>query len=133
MTSIGGWSKGRKIFVGVLVGWLGGTIAIALAFGLKSKKNSSYLPQDEFKLLNWAHLFGSIDLNKGVFYLVLAGAITVGAMVWIARRMQMRPNRVQTAVELAYGICQRQITDENMDSDMARKWFPTCSGTSRCR
>ena len=90
MTSIRGWSKRRKIFVGIVAGWLGGTIALALAFGLHAKKNNSYLPQDEFKLFTWAHLFGPINLNKGVFYLVLAGAITVGAMVWIARRMAMR-------------------------------------------
>jgi F-type H+-transporting ATPase subunit a len=124
MTSIRGWSKGRKIVLGVVAADLIGTIALGLVFGLKSKKNNSYLPQDEFKLLNWAHLFGPIDLNKAVLYLVLAGAITVGSLVWIAKRMQMRPNRVQTAVELAYGICKRQITDENMDADMARKWFP---------
>ncbi len=124
MNSIRGWSKRRKMIVGFLVVWLGGTVAIGLAFGLHGKKNNSYLPQDEFKLFNWAHLFGPIYLNKAVFYLVLAGAITVGAMLWVAKRMQMRPNRVQTAVELAYGICRRQITDDSMDADMARKWFP---------
>jgi F-type H+-transporting ATPase subunit a len=89
-----------------------------------SIKNNSYLPQDEFQLLNWAHLFGPIDFNKGVLYLVAAGVITVGLMVWVARHMQMRPNRVQTAVEVAYGICRQQITNDNMDQDMARKWFP---------
>ena len=124
MTSIRGWSKAQKISAGIVLAWLGGTIAIALAFGLKSQKNLNYLPQDEFKLFTWAHLVGPIDLNKAVLYLVLAGALTVGAMVWIAKRMQMRPNRVQTAVEWAYGICKRQITDDNMDADMARKWFP---------
>ncbi len=124
MTSIRGWSKRRKIIVGILVAWLGGTVLIGVAFGVHGKKNTSYLPQDEFKLFNWAHLFGPIYLNKAVFYLVLAALITVGAMVFIAKRMQMRPNRVQTAVELAYGICERQITRDSMDADMARKWFP---------
>ncbi len=124
MTWIRGWSKKRKMIVGFLVVWLGGTVALGLAFGLHGKKNNSYLPQDEFKLFTWAHLFGPINLDKGVLYIVLAGAITVGAMVWIARRMAMRPNRVRPAVELAYGVCKRQITDDNMDEDMARKWFP---------
>jgi len=124
MTSIRGWSKKRKMIVGFLLVWLGGTVALGIAFGLHGKKNTNFLPQDEFKLFTWAHLFGPIDLNKGVLYLVLAGVITVGLMVWVAKRMQMRPNRIQTAVELAYGICRRQITSDNMDEDMARKWFP---------
>jgi F-type H+-transporting ATPase subunit a len=124
MTSIRGWSTRRKAIVGFLIIWLGPTIALGLAFGVHSIKNNSYLPQDEFQLLNWAHLFGPIDFNKGVLYLVAAGVITVGLMVWVARHMQMRPNRVQTAVEVAYGICRQQITNDNMDQDMARKWFP---------
>jgi F-type H+-transporting ATPase subunit a len=123
MTSIRGWSRRRKIAAGIVIAWLGGTIAIAVAFG-SGKKNQSFLPQNEFKIVSWAHLFGPIDFNKAVLYLVLAGVITVGLMVWVAKRMQMRPNRIQTAVELAYGVCRQQITDDNMDHDMARKWFP---------
>jgi F-type H+-transporting ATPase subunit a len=110
--------------VGFLLVWLGGTVALGIAFGVHSNKNQNYLPQDEFQLLTWAHLFGPINFNKGVLYLVAAGVITVGLMVWVARHMQMRPNRVQTAVEVAYGICRQQITNDNMDQDMARKWFP---------
>jgi F-type H+-transporting ATPase subunit a len=45
-------------------------------------------------------------------------------MYWVARRMQLRPNRVQTAVEAAYGLLAGQITGDNMDDRMARKWFP---------
>ncbi len=123
MTAIGRWSKRRKIAVGVLLAWLGGTVALGLAFG-SGKKNLAYLPQDEFQVTSWAHLFGPIAFNKVVLYLVLAGVITVGLMVWVARRMQMRPNRVQTVVEIAYGICERQIAGDNMDKAMARKWFP---------
>jgi len=122
--SIRGWSKRRKTFVGFLLVWLGGTVALGIAFGLHGKKNSSFLPQDEFKLLNWAHLFGPIYLNKAVLYLVLAGVITCGLMLWVARHMQLRPNRVQTAVEAAYGLLAGQITGDNMDDRMARKWFP---------
>ena len=117
------WSKRRKIAVGILLAWLFGTVALGLAFP-SSKKNASFLPQDEFKVTSWAHLFGPIDFNKVSLYLVLAGAITIGLMVWVARHMQMRPNRVQTVVEMAYGICARQIAGDNMDQRMARKWFP---------
>jgi F-type H+-transporting ATPase subunit a len=45
-------------------------------------------------------------------------------MVWIARRMQARPNRVQTAVEAAYALMHDNITGGNMSGAMARKWFP---------
>jgi len=123
MTAIRGLSKRRKIALGIVVAWLGGTIAIALAFG-SGKKNPSFLPQDEFQIVSWAHLFGPIDLNKAVLYLLLAGVISIGFLIWVARRMQMRPNRVQTAVELAFGIVDKQVTRDNMDANMARKWFP---------
>ena len=45
-------------------------------------------------------------------------------MVWIARRMQQRPNRVQTAVEVIFSLMRDNITRGNMDDAMARKWFP---------
>ena len=118
------WSTRRKATFAFLLVWLGGTVALGIAFGLHGKKNPSFLPQDEFKILNWAHLFGPIYLNKAVLYLVLAGVITCGLMFWVARRMQLRPNRVQTAVEAAYGLLAGQITGDNMDDRMARKWFP---------
>jgi F-type H+-transporting ATPase subunit a len=122
--NIRGWSKRRKGIVAFLLVWLGGTVALGIAFGLHGTKNNSFLPQDEFYIYNWAHLFGPIYLNKAVLYLVLAGAITCGLMYWVARHMQLRPNRVQTAVEAAYGLVAGQITGDNMDDRMARKWFP---------
>src|SRR5207248_9694122 len=66
---------------------------------------------------------GPLDFNKGVLYLLLTTAITVGILVWAARRMTTRPNRVQTAVELLYDMI-RKLTRDNMDERMARKWFP---------
>jgi F-type H+-transporting ATPase subunit a len=45
-------------------------------------------------------------------------------MVYISRRMQARPNRVQTAVETVYAFIRDDITGGNMDDKMARKWFP---------
>ena len=45
-------------------------------------------------------------------------------MVYIANRMQARPNRVQTAVEMLYGLMRDNITRGNMDDRMAAKWFP---------
>jgi F-type H+-transporting ATPase subunit a len=45
-------------------------------------------------------------------------------MVYIASRMQARPNRVQTAVETLFSLMRDNITRGNMDDAMARRWFP---------
>jgi F-type H+-transporting ATPase subunit a len=69
---------------------------------------------------------GMIDLsiNKAVFFVFLACAITIFAMLYIARRMQARPNRVQTTVEAAYDLTRNQLTLSNMDRTMGARWFP---------
>jgi F-type H+-transporting ATPase subunit a len=89
--------------------------------------NEDFKPQNEFKLDPWISIHvGGLDLsiNKAVLYLVMACALTCITMVWIARRMQARPNRVQTAVEAAYSLMHDNITGGNMSGAMARKWFP---------
>ena len=86
--------------------------------------NESYHPQDEFKLDPWINLPGPFDINKAVFYLIIATALTCLTMVYVARRMRARPNRIQTAVETAFILMRDNITRGNMDSGMAAKWFP---------
>jgi F-type H+-transporting ATPase subunit a len=86
--------------------------------------NEEYKPQNEFKLDPWINLPGPFDINKAVFYVIVATILTVGSMVFVARRMQQRPNRIQTAVEAAYGLMRDNITGGNMDRKMAAKWFP---------
>jgi F-type H+-transporting ATPase subunit a len=85
--------------------------------------NEAYRPQDEFKLDPWFSI-GPIEFNKAVFYVILATALTCGAMVYVARRMQARPNRVQTLVETAFLLMRDNITRGNMDDSMAARWFP---------
>ena len=90
-------------------------------------KNEEFQPQNEFKLDPWVELkLGPFDmsLNKAVLYLFLACALTTMAMLYVAKRMQDRPNRVQTAVEAAYDLARNQITGTNMDDKLALKWFP---------
>jgi F-type H+-transporting ATPase subunit a len=113
----------------VLIG-LGAYFAIAilmlLIFG-SSGKDESFQPQNEFKLEPWISLhLGGIDLsiNKAVLYLVLASALTIFVMVWISRRMQQKPNRVQTAIEVSYDLTKDTITGGNLDRKMAARWFP---------
>jgi F-type H+-transporting ATPase subunit a len=86
--------------------------------------NEAYHPQNEFKLDPWIDLPGPFDINKAVFYLIVATALTCFTMVYVARRMRARPNRIQTAVETAFILMRDNITRGNMDSGMAAKWFP---------
>jgi F-type H+-transporting ATPase subunit a len=85
--------------------------------------NEAYRPQDEFKLDPWFSI-GPIDFNKAVFYVLVATALTCVSMVYAARRMQARPNRLQTLVEGAFVLMRDNITRGNMDDSMAAKWFP---------
>jgi F-type H+-transporting ATPase subunit a len=85
--------------------------------------NEAYRPQDEFKLDPWFSI-GPIEFNKAVFYVIVATALTCFAMIYVARRMQARPNRLQTAVEAAFLLMRDNITRGNMDDRMAAKWFP---------
>ena len=89
--------------------------------------NENYKPQNEFKLDPWIEIkIGGLDLsiNKLVMYLFITAVLTTVTMVYVAKRMQARPNRVQTAVEAAYSLMRDNITRGNMDDAMARKWFP---------
>jgi F-type H+-transporting ATPase subunit a len=115
-------SRRRKILLLSVAIWLGGTVALLVLVG-KGPKNTAYQPQDEFKLDSWVNL-GIFSINKAVLYLVLAGILTCATMIYVARRMQARPNRVQTAVELVFQGLQNNIVGANMDRKMAEKWFP---------
>jgi F-type H+-transporting ATPase subunit a len=86
-------------------------------------QNLQYKPQEEFRLTPWIDGPGKLDVTRATFYLFLAAGLTIGSMAWIARRMQARPNRVQTAVEAAYTLMRDNIAGGNMDRAMARKWF----------
>ncbi|MDX6632788.1 MAG: F-type H+-transporting ATPase subunit a, partial [Solirubrobacterales bacterium] len=54
--------------------------------------------------------------------------LTIVTMVWISRRMQREPNRVQTIVELAYDLTRNNIAGANLDQKMATRWFPFIAG-----
>ena len=101
-------------------------ILVGVIFGSHGK-NDEFEPVEEFKLTPWIHLkIGPIDMSitKAVFYLFLAAALTVGTMVYLARRMTQRPNKVQTAVETAYDLTYNTIARGNMGAGMAARWFP---------
>jgi F-type H+-transporting ATPase subunit a len=125
MTWLRNLSTGKKVALGAFTLILIAAI-LGAAFG-SAGKNDVYQPQDEFKLDPWVSIkIGGLDLsiNKAVLYLFLAAAATTITMVWIAKRMQQKPNNVQTAIEAAYDLTNNNITRGNMDSKMAAKWFP---------
>ena len=64
------------------------------------------------------------SINRAVLYLFIATLLTIFTMVWIARRMQARPNKIQTAVEVLYSLMRNNITRGNMPDSMAARWFP---------
>ena len=120
-----GLSTKAKVFIGLGV-YLAIAMLMLLIFG-SSGKEEHFQPQNEFKLEPWITLeIGGIDfsINKAVLYLFLASALTIGTMLWIAKRMQQKPNRVQTAIEVAYDMTKNTITSGNMEPKMASKWFP---------
>jgi F-type H+-transporting ATPase subunit a len=103
--------------------WIGGVIVLGIIYGFHGTRNTSFEPQNEFKLDNWVSL-GAFSLNKAVLYLVMAATLTCVSMIWIARRMQQRPNKVQAAVETLYQLMRENITGSAMEEKMAAKWFP---------
>jgi F-type H+-transporting ATPase subunit a len=118
-------SRGRWIALGVFIWLAPGLILLALVGS--EGKNEDFKPQNEFKLDPWVNLkIAGIDLsiNKAVLYLALACLLTAGAMIYIAKRMQDRPNRVQTIVEAAYDLTYTQIARGNMPDATAARYFP---------
>jgi F-type H+-transporting ATPase subunit a len=116
-------SRTRKILLGAAAFYVLVLILLMIAFGVTQHKNSSFQIQNEFKLTDWISL-GLLSINRGVLYLFLSALATTVTMLYIARRMQTRPNRVQTAVETIYSLMRENITWGNMPDSMAAKWFP---------
>ena len=118
-------STGRKVALGLAL-----LVLLMILVGVaapKEPQNTAYKPQNEFKLDPWIAIkVGGLDLsfNKAVFYLLVAAALTTWLMTYIARRMQQRPNNVQTAVEAMYDLSYNNMARGNMDPGMAAKWFP---------
>jgi len=118
-------SKRSKILWSIAIFWIVVLIVIAVTTGVKTHKNNEYQIQNEFKLTPWVHL-GFMSINRAVLYLFLSAVLTTFTILFIARRMQQRPNRVQTAVEALYSLMRDNITRGNMPDSLAARWFPFC-------
>jgi F-type H+-transporting ATPase subunit a len=112
------------------LGSLGLLVALAGVIGAltgSAGRNDEFQPTEEFRLTDWIPIhIGSLNLsvNRAVLYLIIAAVLTGWTMLYIANRMQARPNRVQTAVESLFLLMRDNITRGNLDDRMARKWFP---------
>jgi F-type H+-transporting ATPase subunit a len=120
-------SDGKKILYSVLAAWIGGIVVFIILFGFKGHKASSvasgeFSPTNEFKLDTWFKL-GPIAFNKGVLYLLITVGITLGVMLYIAKRLKERPGRLQVAVEAFYDFT-RKMSRENLDAKLERRYFP---------
>jgi len=116
-------SKTGKLLWAIFGIYIGGLILLILIFGINTHTNNEFLPQNEFKLINWVHL-GVFSINRAVVYLFLASLLTIFTTLWISRRMHARPNRVQTGVEVLFSLMRDNITRGNMEDSEAAKWFP---------
>jgi F-type H+-transporting ATPase subunit a len=113
--------------------WLatGTSVALLLATpagALAIKVNKEFKPQNEFKLDPWINLkLGPVDMsiNKAVFLLILGGLATILVINYIANRLQDKPNRVQTALELAYDVAANNIVRGNLGDNkvLTARWF----------
>lgn len=105
-----------------------GVLLASPAAALAIEVNKEFKPQNEFKLDPWISLkLGPIDMsiNKAVFMLVLGAGLTMLTITWIANRLQAKPNRVQTALEVAYDIASNNIVRGNLGGDavLTGRWF----------
>jgi F-type H+-transporting ATPase subunit a len=112
----------RRLLIAFAI-YVAGLIALVVIYGAKGQRNESFKPQNEFKLENWVNL-GIFSINKAVLYLIIAGVLTCVSMIYVARRMKQRPNKVQTAVELIFQLMHDNITGSSMSRELAAKWFP---------
>ncbi|MEV4418417.1 F0F1 ATP synthase subunit A [Patulibacter sp. NPDC049589] len=114
-------STRAKVFSGLGI-YVALMVIVVAIFGFSRIDDSPFKPENEFKLDPWIDL-GFMSINKAVLYIVLAGVFTIGTMVYIANRMQAKPNRTQTLIELIYEQM-KSVAGGNMDQRMATKWFP---------
>jgi F-type H+-transporting ATPase subunit a len=110
-----------KVFAGLL--GLATLTVIVFAITGSEGRNDEFQPTEEFRLEPWIEL-GPFDFTKAVMYLLIAAGLTAFAMIYIAKRMTDRPNRVQTAVETLFLLMRDNIARGNMDDATAKKWFP---------
>ncbi len=118
----------KAILYGLGALWIAGIIFFIVIYGFKPHKapsvaNNSFSAIGEFKLDTWFSA-GPVDFNKAILYVVLAAVITLGVMFYVARRLKQRPRRLQTAIEMFYGLTASMARDNIHEEKLGRKYFP---------
>jgi F-type H+-transporting ATPase subunit a len=121
-------SRVKQIMIGLGLFWAAGVIFFIAVYGFKPHKatavaNNSFSAIGEFRLDTWFSA-GPIDFNKGILYVLLAAAITLAVMFYVARRLEQRPRRLQTAIEMFYGLTSGMAGDNIHNEKLGRKYFP---------
>ncbi len=122
-----GMTAAKKLLLIVVGIWALGMVFFIAVLGFSAHKaqavaDGTFSPTSEFKLDTWFSI-GPVNFNKGVLYVLIAGVLTVGILSYVARRLQKRPGRLQTAVEAFYSLT-TSMTDENLEGNMRGKYFP---------
>jgi F-type H+-transporting ATPase subunit a len=69
-----------------------------------------------------------LDINKGVLYLWISGAVAILVPLLIVRRgLKPRPDRSQAFIELVYDVAYNQIAKGGLPEEGMRIWFPYCA------
>src|SRR4029078_12796218 len=78
-------------------------IIIVAATGWHRTSNDAFQPQNEFKLDTYFSI-APFEFKKAALSVPAAAILTCATMIWVSRRMQAKPNRVQTAVEIVFNL-----------------------------
>ncbi len=120
----------RRQFSALSLALAAALIAPTAAF---AEINEDFKPQNEFKLDPWISIkLGPIDMsiNKAVFMVLLAGALTFFTIWYVSRKMsdeatRDKPGKIQAAVEIFYDVAANTVTKRNIhDKKVATRWFP---------
>jgi F-type H+-transporting ATPase subunit a len=117
----------RKRIIWSIVGvWFAGIVFFIIVAGASHKApevaSGVFSPTNEFKLDTWFTL-GPIAFNKAILYLLLTVGITLGLMLYAARRLKQRPGRLQAVIEMFYDLTSG-MASENLNDSLQRKYFP---------
>ena len=106
--------------------WLGGIVVLVGDLRHpREARNTTFEPQNEFKLDPWVSSSGIFSINKAVLYLFLAASATCVSMIYIARRMQAAPEQGSGGGRAALQPDARQHHgQQRWTTRWPRKWFP---------
>jgi F-type H+-transporting ATPase subunit a len=102
--------------------------AVALAAEAGGGEEEEFDPSHEWVTHDWVPIhIGPLDLSitKPVAYLLLGAFLTcLTGIVLMRRRLNVDPDRRQTAGELIYDIAQTQIAEQGLPHKAIARWFP---------